>query len=60
MVEGVEVGAGASVDGVAAPGRTVEAGVGRPPHQGSFRGRSDAGNSSRILRLFRECPKGVK
>lgn len=60
MVEGVEVGAGASVDGVADQGRAVGAGVGHPTRSGSSRGHPDAGNSSRVLRLFRECPKGVK
>lgn len=60
MVERVEVGAGASVEGEGAAGRAVGAGVGHPPHRGSFRGRSDAGNSNRVLGLLRESSKGVK
>lgn len=32
----------------------------RPPRRGSFLAPSNAGNSSRVLGLFRECPKGVK
>jgi len=60
MVERVEVGAGASVEGEVAAGRAVGAEVGHPPHRGSSRAPFHAGNSNRVLGLFRECPKGVK
>ena len=40
--------------------RTEAVGCQTPPGHGSSLAPFDAGNSNRVLGLFRRCPKGVK